>query len=48
VPVKVVTERLGHATPSLSRDVYGWVPPGMQAEARCGLLPADDGCVKVR
>jgi len=33
VPVKVVTERLGHATPGFTLDVYGWVLPGMQAEA---------------
>lgn len=29
VPVKVVSERLGHATPSFTLDVYGWVLPGM-------------------
>jgi integrase len=33
VPVKVVSERLGHVTPSFTLDVYGWVLPGMQAEA---------------
>lgn len=33
VPIKVVSERLGHATPSFTLDVYGWVMPGMQAEA---------------
>jgi integrase len=33
VPVKVVSERLGHATPSFTLDVYGRVLPGMQAEA---------------
>ncbi|MGH9215228.1 MAG: tyrosine-type recombinase/integrase [Acidimicrobiales bacterium] len=33
VPVKVVSERLGHATPGFTLDVYGWVLPGMQAEA---------------
>jgi integrase len=33
VPIKVVSERLGHATPSFTLDVYGWVLPGMQAEA---------------
>ena len=33
VPVKVVSERLGHATASFTLDVYGWVLPGMQAEA---------------
>lgn len=30
-PTKVVSERLGHATATL--DVYGWVLPGIQAEA---------------
>jgi len=33
VPIKVVSERLGHATASFTLDVYGWVMPGMQAEA---------------
>lgn len=33
VPIKVVSECLGHATASFTLDVYGWVMPGMQAEA---------------
>jgi integrase len=33
VPIKVVSEPLGHATASFTLDVYGWVLPGMQAEA---------------
>lgn len=33
VAVKVVSERLGHASPSFTLEVYGWVLPGMQAEA---------------
>ena len=33
VPIKVVSERLGHTTPSFTLDVYGWVMPGVQAEA---------------
>jgi integrase len=33
VPVKVVTERLGHATPGFTIDTYQHVLPGMQAEA---------------
>ena len=33
VPVKVVTERLGHATPSFTIDTYQHVLPGMQAQA---------------
>jgi integrase len=33
VPVKVVSERLGHATPSFTIDTYQHVLPGMQAQA---------------
>lgn len=33
VPVKVVSERLGHATAGITLDVYSHVLPGMQAEA---------------
>jgi len=33
VPVKVVSERLGHATPAFTITVYQHVLPGMQAEA---------------
>lgn len=33
VPVKVVTERLGHATPGFTIDTYQHVLPGMQADA---------------
>ncbi|MGH2699377.1 MAG: tyrosine-type recombinase/integrase, partial [Actinomycetota bacterium] len=33
VPVKVVSERLGHASTSFTMDVYAHVLPGMQAEA---------------
>jgi integrase len=33
VPVKVVSERLGHATPALTIDTYQHVLPGMQADA---------------
>jgi hypothetical protein len=49
VPVKVVSERLGHATPAFTIDTYQHVLPGMQAAAArtfealivpC-LLPAD-------
>ncbi len=32
VPVKVVSERLGHATPAFTMTVYQHVLPGMQAE----------------
>jgi integrase len=33
VPVKVVSERLGHATPSYTIDTYQHLLPGMQAHA---------------
>ena len=33
VPVKVVSERLGHATIAMTMDVYGHLLPGMDAEA---------------
>jgi integrase len=33
IPIKVVSERLGHATPGLTMATYQHVLPGMQAEA---------------
>jgi Phage integrase family len=33
VPVKVVSERRGHATPAFTIDTYQHVLPGMQADA---------------
>jgi integrase len=33
VPVKVVSERLGHATPAFTMTIYQHILPGMQAEA---------------
>jgi integrase len=33
VPLKVVSERLGHANPSFTLSVYQHVLPGMQADA---------------
>ncbi len=33
VPIKVMSERLGHSTPSFTMDIYQHVMPGMQAEA---------------
>jgi integrase len=33
VPVKVVTERLGHANPGFTQTVYQHVIPGMQSDA---------------
>lgn len=56
VPVKVVSERLGHATPVFTIDTYQHVLPGMQADAARvferlilpGALPADDSREKNR
>jgi integrase len=33
VPVKVVSERLGHTSPAFTISVYQHVIPGMQADA---------------
>jgi integrase len=33
VPIKVMSEHLGHATPPFTMDIYQHVMPGMQAEA---------------
>lgn len=33
VPVKVVQERLGHATSAITQDLYGHVVPGLHAQA---------------
>jgi integrase len=33
VPVKVVSERLGHATVSITLEIYAHTMPGMQSEA---------------
>jgi hypothetical protein len=33
VPVKVVSERLGHASPTFTIETYQHVLPGMQADA---------------
>jgi integrase len=49
VPVKVVSERLGHATPTFTIETYQHVLPGMQADAARlfehlvvpGVLPAE-------
>jgi integrase len=37
VPVKVVSERLGHADVALTLRVYSHVLPGMQKDAADGL-----------
>lgn len=33
VPIKVVSERLGHASATFTMNTYQWLLPGMQAEA---------------
>ncbi len=33
VPLKVVSERLGHTTTAITADVYSHVSPGMQTDA---------------
>jgi integrase len=38
VPVKVVSERLGHATAAFAIETYQHVMPGLQAEAAATLL----------
>jgi integrase len=35
VPVKVISERLGHEDPAFTLKQYAHVIPGMQAEAAC-------------
>ena len=56
VPVKIVSERLGHATPAFTIDTYQHVLPGMQADAARtfeqlivgGLLPSNETSEKTR
>ena len=43
VPVKVVSERLGHAGPAFTMNVYQHVLPGMQAEAAATFAALIDG-----
>ena len=40
IPVKVVSERLGHASPAFTMTVYQHVLPGMQAEAAAAFSNA--------
>jgi integrase len=42
VPVKVVSERLGHASTSITLDVYSHVVPGMDAEAAAAIADVID------
>ena len=37
VPVKVISERLGHETPAFTLKQYAHVIPGMQAEAAAAV-----------
>src|SRR5690606_16202086 len=46
VPVKVVSERLGHASPGFTLNVYQHVLPGMQAEAALVFEHLLDGPTK--
>lgn len=41
VPLKVVSERLGHSTPAFTIATYQHVLPGMQAEAAATFWFAD-------
>jgi len=40
VPVKVVSERLGHSNPAFTMTVYQHVLPGMQADAAAAFAEA--------
>ncbi len=40
VPVKVVSERLGHSSPAFTMTVYQHVLPGMQADAAASFSDA--------
>ena len=45
VPVKVISERLGHATAAITLDIYSHVIPGMDelaAHTVAGLILGDD------
>ena len=49
VPIKVVSERLGHSTPGFTMATYQHVIPGMQEEAAqtfAGILEASADCVR--
>lgn len=48
VNVKVVAERLGHASAALTLDVYAHVTPDMQAEAAGGMQQVLNGYVPIR
>lgn len=43
VPVKVISERLGHESPAFTLKQYAHVIPGMQAEAAAQVVSLVDG-----
>ena len=43
VPVKVISERLGHESPAFTLKQYAHVIPGMQAEAAAQVADLVDG-----
>lgn len=43
VPVKVVSERLGHANIGITLDTYSHVMPGMDADAAVQVAALIDG-----
>jgi integrase len=47
VPVKVVSERLGHASPTFTIETYQHVLPGMQAHAALTIADLVTGVLPV-
>lgn len=43
VPVKVISERLGHESPAFTMEQYAQALPGMQAEAAATIACIVDG-----
>lgn len=43
VPVKVISERVGHASTAFTMDIYASVLPGMGADAAAKVAAAIDG-----
>lgn len=48
VPVKVISERLGHESPAFTLKQYAHVMPGMQAEAAAKIAELSDGARRGR
>ena len=48
VPVKVISERLGHETPAFTMKQYAHVIPGMQAAAAGAIAALVDGPTRTR